>query len=396
MILSLLVYILTAVVLCVLGAHVAARDERYKVMHGEHASLPMLGSWEIWLSILIITVLLGARWHTGFDHAMYLDKYLRATNGELPPLDRFEPGFKFVTIMMAKAKIHYFFYFAIWAFLQAFFLYFGLRNRKFLLPWVGLNLMLGVYFLNWSNSMRQAIVVSLFVALVPLIVNRSWRNFIIYFLIVLLSLLIHRSAIILIPVYLLTFAAETHFGMKRRWTISILVACVALGIYPIWFKLFTFMPGLLKAIGYNIYNQDILIKDLLLNGNFRWQNFGPSRVGLLVIDVLILWYYPRVRSYFSSDKLLPMFFLLAFIGMCGENLLMNTAHYVLRPTEYFLIFVMIMNGYTITYLWRNERRLLALLYVLIMVSYAIIAVYKGVYRATPVTEPFVYQFFFLQ
>lgn len=396
MLLSILVYGLTAAVLCYLGWHVSHREHQARLLHGEEYQLPFY-SWEILLSILVIAVVAGARWHTGFDHEMYLNEYTRMLEDGALSRARFEFGFKVVTKAFASIKAHYFFYFTFWALLQAGFLYFALRKRKFLLPLIGLNIMLGIYFLNWCNSMRQAVIDCLFVSLVPLIANKSWRNFAIYSIIILLSMLLHRSAIILLPLYLLSFYNGS-FGIKswHKWScLSIFAICVALGIYPIWFKSLVIINPILKFLGYGIYTQQSLLGDLF-NGEFRSVHFGPLRLSLLIADLAIIWYYPKVRQYFRSDSLLPFYFVLSFIGMCSENLLMNTSHYILRPTEYFTIFVMIMSSYTLVYLWRSGKRLISVLLGVIINVYIIIAVISAVVTPSITKEPFLYHFFFLQ
>ena len=73
MLLSLLVYSLTGATLFFLGWHVNRREQRLQLQSG--GELPFY-SWEIILSLLIFAVVAGARYHTGFDHKMYLDQYL--------------------------------------------------------------------------------------------------------------------------------------------------------------------------------------------------------------------------------------------------------------------------------------------------------------------------------
>lgn len=387
MLLSILVYGLTAAILCYLGWHVSHREQQARLIHGEEYQLPFF-SWEILLSILVIAVVAGARWHTGYDHEMYLREYERLLSGEEMSRARFEWGFKLISKLFASLKAHYFFYFGFWALLQSGFLYYALRRRKHLMLWVGLNIMLGIYFLNWCNSMRQAVVVCMFTTLIPLIEKRNVKNFIIYVIIILLSIFIHRSVIILLPLYFITFVNRS-FGDRSILNVLILVVCILLGLYPFWFKWFDFLPPLLKSLGYDVYNQEIYLGELF-NGNYRNINFGPSRLGLLFVDFTILLLYPSVHRHFKNDKLLPFYYILAFIGMCVENLLMNTSHFILRPTEYLLVFVMILSAYTLSYLHSNRRYIIMSLLLMCICSYSIIAVYKAVYRPTKENIPFLY------
>ena len=199
MLLSLLVYSLTGATLFFLGWHVNRREQRLQLQSG--GELPFY-SWEIILSLLIFAVVAGARYHTGFDHKMYLDQYLHLQQTGEFGRDNFEYGFEWISKLFAWCHIHYFFYFAFWALLQIGFLYFALRHRKHLLCWVGLGIMCGSYFLWMMNSVRQAVVVCLFVALIPLIKD---RKFIPYAIIVIAGAFLHKSALLLLPVFLITF-----------------------------------------------------------------------------------------------------------------------------------------------------------------------------------------------
>ena len=231
--------------------------------------------------------------------------------------------------------------------------------------------------------------------MIPLIERRSWRHFAVFTVITLLATLIHRSAALLLPLYLLAFVNPS-WGIRRWLTIGTLMVCVGLGIYPVWVKplLEWVVKPFLGLFSYNIYDESGLLQPII-DGSFRNIHFGPARLSLLLVDVLVLFYYPRVRRYFSEDRLLHIFFVLAFMGMCLENLLMNTSHFILRPTQYLTIFVMIMSAYTLCYLWRNSRRLMALVMAVLINSFILIAVYKAVYRPTAENIPYLYHFFFM-
>ena len=152
MLLSLLVYSLTGAVLFFLGWHVNKREQQSLLHSG--TTLPFY-SWEILLSLLVFSVIAGARYHTGYDHAMYLDQYLHLQETGDFSRHNFEYGFEWISRFFAWCEIHFFFYFGFWALLQIGFLYFGLRHHKHLLCWVGLGIMCGSYFLGWMNSVRQ-------------------------------------------------------------------------------------------------------------------------------------------------------------------------------------------------------------------------------------------------
>ena len=70
---SILVYTLVSIVLFLLGWHINQREQHLKVQE-PHAELPFW-SWEIILSIIIVTLMMGLRFKTGSDYEMYLKQF---------------------------------------------------------------------------------------------------------------------------------------------------------------------------------------------------------------------------------------------------------------------------------------------------------------------------------
>ena len=384
MLLSFLVYSLTGAILFYLGWHVNKREQVSLIQGG--SKLPFY-SWEILLSIFIFSVIAGARYHTGYDHAMYLDQYLHLQKTGDFSRQNFEYGFEWISKFFAWCNIHYFFYFAFWALLQIGFLYFGLRNHKYLLCWVGLGIMLGTYFLGWMNSVRQSVIVCLFVALVPLVKD---RKFLPYVAIVLLSAFIHKSALLLLPVYLLAYV-NLDKNIPSKWILlAVFAVFVLLGVRPFWIDWFTNYHWFLDLTGYENYGN---LDDPNVADKFRIINLGPSRIAILCGNLLTIWFYPKLKAFFQDDKLLPYFFALAFIGMCISNLLMNTTHFILRPTEYFTIFYLIMGAYLMTYLLKTHNYYLLAVVFIVLYSDSFINVLKAVYSPDVTNQPFLYHTF---
>ena len=384
MLLSLLVYSLTGAALFFLGWHVNKREQQLQLKCGKQ--LPFY-SWEILLSLLIFAVIAGARYHTGYDHAMYLDQYLHLQKTGDFSRHNFEYGFEWLSRLFAWFNIHYFFYFAFWALLQIGFLYFGLRKHKYLLCWVGLGIMCGTYFLEWMNSMRQSVIVCLFVALVPLIKDRKLLP---YVVIVLISTLIHKSALFLIPVYFLAYINLDKIIPSKWILLSVFAVFVLLGIKPFWIDWFTNYQWFLDL---TVYENYVNLDDPNVADKFRIINWGPSRIAILCGNLLTIWFYPELKAHFKDDKLFPYFFTLAFVGMCINNLLVNTTHFILRPTEYFTIFCLIMGAYLMTYLSRTRNYYCWVIAFFVLFSDSTINVLKAVYFPNDTNLPFIYNTF---
>ncbi|MBP5687589.1 MAG: EpsG family protein [Muribaculaceae bacterium] len=402
MLLSLLVYSLTGAILFFLGWHVNKREQQ-SLIHGGN-KLPFY-SWEIMLSLVVFSIVAGARYHTGYDHAMYLDQYQHLLETGDFSRHNFEYGFVWISKIFAWCHIHYFYYFAFWALLQIGFLYFGLRNHKHLLCWVGLGLMCGPFFLSWMNSVRQSVVVCLFVALVSLINNRSslQKNILLLIFIlcvVVLAAFIHKSALMLLPVFLILFLIliltddfNIHVSLPNKWVmLSVFAVFVLLGLKPFWIDYFSNYQWFLDLTGYQNYSN---LDDPNVAGKFRTLNWGPSRVSILCSNILIIWFYPKMKALFKDDRLLPFFFVLSFVGMCLSNLLINTSHFLLRPIDYFTIFYLVMNSYLMIYFIRTKNMVFTVAVFLLLYSHFLFSIYKGVFMPIDTNLPFLYHTFLL-
>lgn len=387
MLLSLIVYSMTGAILFFLGWHVNYREQQSLLKGG--GSLPFY-SWEILLSLLVFSAIAGARYHTGYDHAMYLDQYLHLQQTGDFSRHNFEYGFEWVSKIFAWCHLHYFFYFAFWALLQIGFLYYGLRRHKHLLCWVALGIMLGPYFVNWMNSVRQSVVVCVFVALIPLIRD---RKFLPYALIVVMCAFLHKSSLMLLPVFLICFVKVRDKSPNQWLMLAVLALFILVGSFPFWTKYFTNYQWFIDLTGYSNYGN---LDDPNVGGTMRTIGWGPLRISALLSNIVIIWYYPRLKSFFKDDTLLPYFFMMAFIGMCVSNLLMNTTHFILRPVDYFLVFNLIMTAYLLCYLYRSRYYLAFALVAIINFSYIYMAVIKAVYFPVKTSVPFLYHFFFCQ
>ena len=216
----------------------------------------------------------------------------------------------------------------------------------------------------------------------------------IYLVIVILAAFIHKSALLLLPVYLLTYFNVEEKVYNRYVLLGVLVGSVIIGLIigalP-WEKYLSNKQWLLNLTGYSNYAN---VDDPNVGGKFRILSWGPSRTLILFSYVLIIWFYPKLKTYFSDDKLLPYFFYLSFIGMCISNLLMNTSHFFLRTVEYFTIFNLVMSAFVMCFLLHKKHYLMGAIACVAFYSLVFINVYKAVYKPIYENQPFLYHFFF--
>ena len=164
------------------------------------------------------------------------------------------------------------------------------------------------------------------------------------------------------------------------------------GSFPFWIDYFTNYQWFLDLTGYSNYSN---MNDPNVAGKLRMVNWGPNRIAGLLGNIAMIWFYPQLKSHFKDDKLLPYFFILAFIGMCLSNLLMNTTHFILRPIDYFVIFYLVLSAYIMCYLVETKKYLIGIVMALIFYLPFINNVLKAVYRPIVENQPFLYHFFFM-
>lgn len=380
---SIFVYTITALLLYALASSLAIRDAYSKRVCHQQVHF---GSIEVVISILLFGFIAGARYNVGVDHLTYLSEYLSIQNVGYTVRDTFEIGFLSIMRLFASSGLHYFFFFAFCGMVQIFFIYYALKDRKFLLPYIALNIMLGAYFLDWMNGIRQCIVICLFVFLVKFIIE---KNFIKYALGILIASTIHRSAWILLPVYFL-FIKEYSLS-NRNFNICILLACVVAGMTPSWLSIVTQVEGLLSLLDYDFYAENI---ELMVEENLRQTAWGPSRIGIFTIDILLILFYPKVKNEFKCDKYLSVYFILFFIGTCWYNLFVNTSHIFLRPVSYFTIFRLPLTAYLLYYLKQKREWVMFSSVCLLVFTYIYFIIYKSVYMPVKISDTNLYRFFF--
>ena len=236
------------------------------------------------------------------------------------------------------------------------------------------------------NLIRQYVVVCAFVPMTLLIRQRKWLA---YLVCVALLCAIHKSALILVPLY--AFGYFTIKVKDGKVPLLILLLCVILGLNPIWLSLFHNISDMLALIGYSKYAALI---DNMVNGGMQVMSWGPNRISILLIEVVCLWYYSKVKAHFDSDKMLPLYFSLAFVGICLENLLANTNGVVLRVVQFMLVLVLILNAYTLEYFRQTKQWKQLALFSIVLFSYAYVVIFKAVYMPSKVIVPSLYNLFF--
>lgn len=383
MLLSLTVYTGTALLMAWLGWHVSHHEQRLLAQRGG-AELPFY-AWEILMAFLIYTGVSAARWLTSWDYNMYYNYFVTMQSMGETSRENFEPGFELVTRLMAQSGLHFSFYFAFWAALQIALLYYALRHRKVLLPWIALCIFMGPYYVQWMSTLRQAVVECLFVLMVELIVQ---RRFWLYLLLTVVATTIHKMSILLIPLY---FVPLIPLRDVKRWVPYLLLfLCIMLGSFPQWIQwTFDHIGKLADYWGYGHY-----YRLFSTNSHYAFRGvMGPTRLCPLLSVLILVWYYPSIKRMFAADRYLPAMYRLTLLHIGYLNLMANTTQYLSRPGDLMRCCYLIMICYTMHFLWRQRKWVLLAAMALFNFHYIYYEIAKAVIKTGSMYEPELYHTF---
>lgn len=338
------------------------------------------------MAMLIYVAVSSVRWLTSWDYNMYYTYYVSMQSVGDFSRENFEPGFDLVTNAMAKSGLHFAFYFGFWAAVQIVLLYYALRHRKFLLPWIGLCVMLGPYYIQWMNSIRQTVLECLLVAMVELIIR---RKFWIYLILTLLAASLHKMALLLIPVYFVPLIPVR--GIKRWMVIAVLALCVVVGQFPQWIQwLFSSIGGLADYLGYGHYYRLFASK----NETYLFSHWnGPARVFPFISCLIMTWYDPAIKQRFNDEAFLSAIYRFALIHIAYLNIFANTTLYLRRPGDLFRATFLVMVCYTLHYLWRERKWLPFAVMALLNFYFVFFDMIKATINPSCVTFPELYRTF---
>ena len=86
------------------------------------------------------------------------------------------------------------------------------------------------------------------------------------------------------------------------------MVCVLIGETPIWVNVLTEFGTLTQTLGY----EADLGEQLKVMRETAW---GPGRTSLFLVNIIIIWYYSKIRTEFSGQSLLNIYFYV-FLHRC--------------------------------------------------------------------------------
>lgn len=389
MFLSIIVYLATAAIMWLLCDSVVRKERKALIINPKYNTASFQFK-ELWLCVFIFSFVAGARYNTGVDHLRYLESYELLSKGYLTRED-IEQGFLWLEQLFVNLDLHYFFWFAFLGGVQVFFILYSQRTYKEVLPYVCAMIMLGPFFMTWMNGIRQCVVMCVFVWLIEFAGN--YKKLILWVVALLLCATIHKSAIILLPLFFVGVLGIINRGPLVNYII--LAVCFIIGLTPKFYNLLApLLPFLEANDEFARYSNDL--ERLLMEETTRTMGVGPERLANLAVSCFIIGYYPQMKRFYNK-KILGYYFILFLLGIWLYNLFINTSHLFLRPIMYLTVFQLPLFGYCMVYLKKNNKQTSFIVLGIIAFMQAIVAAMRyGLIGGSKLSDRFLYHFFFLQ
>lgn len=327
-------------------------------------------NFEIWLPIVIFAIIFGLRYDVGQDHLFYLRDYESGQG-----LDRYEFFFKSIASNFRHIGLHFFWYFSLWALIQVSFVYYALNKEKYLLPFVVLPLILGQYYFQWMNTIRQDTAACIFFFMVNYIIDRKCLK---YYLWCFILLGFHKSSIILFLLYPILVSGKD-YTLNRFIQLSLFIVSFVIVLAKIDL-IKTFLPFLsdyIAILGYDNYSENVLNS---LGGKTRAGDGWSVRL-LFLINMAVIIYSDKLKKFYNNRKFIIVYNL-GFWGAFFQQLCTNNLAFA-RPFRFFKLFTMLSIAYLLFYLYKNGGSVQNVIVFFVIIIFMIL-----MFVATIINEPF--------
>lgn len=300
----------------------------------------------VWF-VVFFTVIGGIRWNVGVDSLSYAYIF---THGYDDVNER-EILWRRISNFIYNNGIHWTIGLAFCAFIQIYFIVRSIQPYRWLLVFIPFVMFGGRYWLDCMNAVRQMMVACAFLWASRFILEKKILPYAVF---VIVASMIHESAVLLFPFFLLPDKIKI---FKRKWILlGILLACVLIGQTPAYQQFVGYLQDITAGTSYDRYS-DAVTDRLMAAKSSEALNFGPMMLSYLLIPVFIIWFGKELYERFG--KTLPLFnlwFNLAYFYACAYFLVCNVSHLLIRPLMYFSLFQMMMAAILLYYLYEQKVR----------------------------------------
>lgn len=383
MVFSILSYIIVGLLLSFWGNQVSLR---YCRLGRTKDKVPIFNEY---LFFLLFTFFLfyGLRSKTtGVDTHNYINFYESFIRFGRFERDNIESAYNWLTAIYGTIGIPTWIFLGTFGLIQIGFTLLSIKKQHFLYPYVCAYIILGPVFLEWANIMRQCAVAGIFLYSIKYIEERKVLK---YIILIFICSLMHKSAIILIPIY---WILQYKLYPKNKYLrIVILIVSIFIGQSSTWISNITIISDGLGIIGLGDYTEHM---DAFIAQD-RDMAFGPSRISLLIVSICVILIMPKIICRLHLPKKYNLFFSLYFIGICAYNIFANTSDLFLRPIQYFTNTGVVLVPLLLYYLVKQKYQFRSLLYGFLIYWYSTYVSIKAYLGGAGDIDPSVYSFCFI-
>lgn len=260
-------------------------NEGRQIAHsGDPAILPMVAS------VILYGLLMGLRYDVGGDYLGYVFYY--ETNTESVQLfeTTYELGFYWLIRIL-----HFFDFppaalFVATCTLQMLFMATWLERNRNIASWYIFFFFTTLLLFESLNIVRHALAATIFLAALPALHER--RPFT-YVILIVLATLIHKSAIILMPLYFIL----RHDWLPNRWLQATLLLFAFVSAPVLKDRLFEFLPWLASSADYDPYSNtqdDLFFKK-------EGVSYSPGMFFALIVDLFIIYSSQMLKKNYEKQ-----------------------------------------------------------------------------------------------
>ena len=307
--------------------------------------------WNLWKYWLFFTLICGIRWNVGVDSLGYMFNFAQGQIRE----DSSEHLWDMLVIGVHKLHLHYTIGMAITAFVQIYFTTKLASKYRYILVFLPIVLFGGSYFWDYTNAVRQMMAASIFVFSTQFILEQKLLP---YLLCIFVASQIHHSSQLLYAFYIFAYIRpnKISFSDKRLVCTSIFLVCFVLGLTPQFQTYASYFSAFVDFFGDSYEYVNNMIQNQIVEGENEARNFGPMMLSYFLSALAIVWFGPELhKTYKLKFPYFDLWWLFAYIYVCGFFLFGNIGFMFLRPLMFFIPFQLLITSLLLYYLYTHNR-----------------------------------------
>lgn len=317
------------------------------------------------VAISIYAIVFGLRYGVGGDYFSYKDFFEEVINyGHAVNSGGFEIGFTYLVKFLGYFKSPSLI-FCVVAFLQLYLMVLGIKDKKYIYPYIFLCFILLGTWLAYANCLRQIIAVGLWIYSILFAVKKKPLQ---HYLLLLIALTFHNSTIIFFVFYPLII-------LKNEWLKSIKLQCFLLALSLVIMNMnfiqdvFARIDIMATFLGYSNYltwNTDLIEKDAHIGIGFFIH---------LLLSITVIFYSQKVKTLVNSpyyNILYDFYFIGLLVSIAFVNsLLINRLNYFFCSHEFIIV------AFTLHYLLSKKNKIISSLCVFLLILLFVALMYRA-------------------